>query len=130
MLESLLRIMSDNEIQGPEWLGSSWISYHLAIVPIGTFFVTWILLGFGAGAWLWWASTDELKLAGQIAPFGASIYGTVMLAGDRLFRKGWTLFRREKAIEKARGEGKEEGIEIGVKSMQDWLDEQGIPWRS
>lgn len=105
--------MEDKEEQAPGWVSNNWFSYHLAIVPIGTLIVTWALLFSTAGAWQWWSREEDLKLAGQVAPFAAAIYGTFMFLAERIGRRAWIFYRREKAFEEARKESFDRGYEVG-----------------
>ena len=61
------------------WLSENWLSHHLTLIPLGTLATTWILLGITGAGFNWWSDPQSLLLAGQVAPFGAAIYGSLML---------------------------------------------------
>ena len=61
------------------WLSDNWLSHHLTLIPLGTLATTWILLGITGAGFNWWSDPQSLLLAGQVAPFGAAIYGSLML---------------------------------------------------
>ena len=105
--------MADKEEQAAARVSDNWFNDHLASVPIGTFIVTWALMLSTTGAWQWWSSEEDLKLGGQVAPFGAAVYGVLMLLAERVGRKLWIRFRRIRAIAKAREEGYEKGYTEG-----------------
>ena len=67
-----------------------------------------MLLLLTGSKWHWWSSAADLLLAGQVAPFGAAIYGTAMFLLERMSRMFWALAQRKKDIEKWRQEGREE----------------------
>ena len=95
------------------WISYNWLSYHLAFAPIGTVTATWLLLGFAAGNWEWWRSQDHLIVAGQVAPFGAVVYGTSAFLVERVGRLVWILIRRDEDVDKARRDGIEQGRREG-----------------
>ena len=105
--------MRDEEELSPYWVNNNWFRNHLAILPVGTLIATWLLLGLGAGEWHWWSCLRDLTIAGQVAPFGVAVYGTLAFIAE-MARRGWTILRREKAIEQARMEGDEEGFQRGL----------------
>ena len=96
-----------------EWLRDNWLRLHLAISPLGTLIVTWLLL-FSVGAGQWWDNRDNLESAGQITPFGGIIYGTAIFVLEITVRMLWALAQRQKDIDKARLEGEQKGREEGV----------------
>ena len=61
------------------WLSENWLSHHLTLIPLGTLATTWILLGITGAGFNWWSDPQSLLLAGQVAPFGAAIYGSLIL---------------------------------------------------
>ena len=61
------------------WLSGNWLSHHLTLIPLGTLATTWILLGITEAGSNWWSDPQSLLLAGQVAPFGAAIYGSLIL---------------------------------------------------
>ena len=89
------------EGQAPPWVSRNWLSYHLAIVPIGTVVATTLLLLSTGSKWQWWSSGQDLILAGQVAPFGAAVYGAVVFLVEGISRMFWALTQRNKDIEKA-----------------------------
>ena len=95
-----------------EWLRDNWLRVYLAISPLGTLLVTWLLL-YAVGAGRWWSSRESLESAGQIAPWGGVIYGSAILFLEVLTRMLWTLATRHRDMEKSRQEGREEGREEG-----------------
>ena len=95
-----------------EWLRDNWLRLHLAISPLGTFGVTWLLL-YSVGAEQWWHSRENLELAGQTVPFGGIIYGSSIFVLEVTVRMFWALAQRQKDIDKARGQGRKEGREEG-----------------
>ena len=95
-----------------EWLRDNWLKVHLAISPLGTFLVTWVLVA-TIGPGQWWDSGDSLGLTGQAVPLGGVLYGSGILVLEVLFRMLWALAQRQKDIEKWRKEGKEEGRKEG-----------------
>ena len=102
-----------------------WVRYHLAIVPIGTVVATTSLLLSTGSKWQWWGSQTDLVLAGQVAPFGAVVYGTAMFLLERIGRMFWALLQRDKDIEKGRKEGLSEGIQRGQQQVLDQLAKLG-----
>ncbi len=96
-----------------EWLRDNWLRLHLAISPLGTLIVTWLLL-FSVGAGQWWENRDNLESAGQITPFGGIIYGSAIFVLEITVRMLWALAQRQKDIDKARLEGEQKGREEGV----------------
>ena len=121
--------MADKEEQAPARVSNNWFSYHLAIVPIGTVGVTWLLLFVTGDMWHWWSREEDLVMAGQVAPFAAAVYGMFIFLAERIGRKAWSFFSREKALEEARKEPSAEGYRQGQRAMADQLDERGIDWR-
>ena len=101
--------MQDERGSPPDWVNNNWFRNHLAIAPAGTMIVTWILLATTGDAWQWWSDNVHLKTAGQVAPFGAALYGTVMFSVERIARVLVKAFRYDKDTERAR----KEGIRIG-----------------
>ena len=101
--------MEDEKGSPPDWVKNNWLSQHLAIAPIATFFATWALMYVGAGTWQWWGDEQKLMLAGQVAPFAVALYGTVMLIIERVTRVILKAARYDADIERAR----DEGIRIG-----------------
>ena len=61
------------------WFGRNWLSHHLAFIPIGTWGATWLLLDLTGAESDWWANWTALQNAGQVAPFGAAVYGAFIL---------------------------------------------------
>ena len=105
--------MRDRVELPPDWVNNNWFRKHLAIAPVGTLVATWLLLGLGAGEWQWWSSQADLTLAGQVAPFGVTAYGTVAFIVE-MARRGWTILRREKDIQQAWEKGEEYGYQRGL----------------
>ena len=62
-----------------DWLGSNWLSHHLALIPIGTWGATWLLVDITGASSSWWTEWEALKNMGQVAPFGAATYGAFIL---------------------------------------------------
>ena len=108
---TLLR-MIDEEKLTPDWLNDNWLRDHLAYLPLGTFVVTWFLVAVPGGEWQWW-DRDGIVMVGQVAPFGAAVYGTGMYMWEKLGGPVWDRITRKKAIEKAREEGEERGSRQG-----------------
>lgn len=108
-----------------EWLRDNWLRLHLAISPLGTFGVTWLLL-FSVGAGQWWDSRENLELAGQTTPFGGIIYGASIFVLEVTVRMFWALAQRQKDIDKARGQGREEGREEGRQQVIRKMADIGI----
>ena len=96
-----------------EWLRDNWLRLHLAISPLGTLIVTWLLL-FSVGAGQWWDNRDNLESAGQITPFGGIIYGSAIFVLEITVRMLWALAQRQKDIDKARLEGEQKGRVEGI----------------
>lgn len=95
-----------------EWLRENWLKVHLAVSPLGTLGVTWLLtLLVDAGQW--WSSRDTLELAGQTVPLGGIVYGSSVLVLEVAVRMLWALAQRQNDMNKARGEGREAGLEEG-----------------
>ena len=94
-------------------LRESWLRLHLALAPLGTLGVTW-LLALSVGAGQWWEDRDTLALTGQIVPLAGILYGSAVFVFERTFRMFWALAQRDKDIEKGREEGREEGREAGL----------------
>ena len=100
------------EQQAPTQGNSGWLSIYLPTVPLGAVAVTWILLGFMEDSWLWWSGGGELIRAGQVAPFGAVVYGAVMYLLEKTTRFFWPRIGRRPVrwiIKKAL----QEGIRLG-----------------
>ena len=89
------------EGQAPPWVSRNWLTYHLALVPIGTVAATTLLLFSTGSQWQWWTSEQDLVLAGQVAPFGVAVYGAAMFLVEEAGRMFWALTQRDKDIEKA-----------------------------
>ena len=68
------------------WLSENWLSHHLTLIPLGTLATTWILLGITGAGFNWWSDPQSLLLAGQVAPFAAAIYGSLILPIEILVR--------------------------------------------
>ena len=108
-----------------EWLRDNWLRLHLAISPLGTLGVTWLLV-FSVGAGRWWDSRESLELAGQAVPFGGIVYGSSILVLEVTVRMFWALAQRQRDIDKARGEGRQEGREEGRQEAIREMVERGI----
>ena len=108
----------------PTWVSSNWLSYHLAVVPIGTVATTTLLLFLVGSEWHWWSGGTDLLLSGQIAPFGAAVYGAAMFLAERIFRMFWALAQRKRDIEKGLQKGREEGREEGREQLEQELIRQ------
>lgn len=126
--------MAQREAPPAQWALNGWLSYHLAIVPIGTVLATWLLLGFTAKAWLWWSSQNDLLLAGQVAPFAAVVYGTTAFLVERTGRYGWTLIqfisrmigRTDEIAREAHDKGFDSGQQVGFQMGREQGLEEGI----
>ena len=92
-----------------KWLEENWLQLHLALAPLGTLLVTWLLWISGGDGWQWWSSRDSSGQMGQIVPLGAVVYGSLIFAIERLGRMFWALAQRRKDIERGREEGRAEG---------------------
>ena len=110
---------------GVEWLRDNWLKVHLAVTPLGTLIVTWVML-LAVDAERWWESRDALELAGQTAPFGGIVYGSSILVLEVTARMLWALAQRRKDMDQARKEGREEGREEGRDKVLLALKERGI----
>ena len=99
-----------------EWLRDNWLKAHLAISPLGTLVVTW-LLTITVGAEKWWTDRDTLELTGQIVPLGGIVYGSSILVSEVVVRMLWALAQRQKDIEKGREEGRQEGKEQAIREL-------------
>lgn len=95
-----------------EWLRDNWLKVHLALTPIGTLIVTWVML-LAVDSERWWESADALELAGQTVPFGGIVYASSILVLEVTARMLWALAQRYTDMEQARKEGREEGREQG-----------------
>ena len=95
-----------------EWLRDNWLKVHLAISPLGTLLVTWVLVA-TISRGQWWENAETLELTGQAIPLGGVLYGSGILATEVLFRMLWALAQRQREIDRARREGVEEGREKG-----------------
>ena len=92
-----------------EWLGSNWLSHHLALIPIGTWGATWLLVDITGARSNWWAEWEALRNMGQAAPFGAATYGALILpleAGIRVMF--WAISQLVKDIKEMRRQREEE----------------------
>ena len=96
-----------------EWLRENWLQLHLALAPLGTLAVTWLLWLSGGEGWQWWSSRADMGQIGQMAPLGVLVYGSLILVIERSSRMFWALAQREKDIEKGRQEGRAEGRQEG-----------------
>ena len=108
-----------------EWLRDNWLRLHLAISPLGTLGVTWLLVS-SVGAERWGDSRESLELAGQAVPFGGIVYGSSILVLEVTVRMFWALAQRQRDIDKARGEGRQEGREEGRQEAIGEMVERGI----
>ena len=106
-----------------KWLEENWLQLHLALAPLGTLLVTWLLWISGGDGWQWWSSRDSSGQMGQIVPLGAVVYGSLIFAIERLGRMFWALAQRRKDIERGREEGRQEGRERLIRQ----LVEQDVP---
>ena len=88
-------------------LEENWLQLHLALAPLGTLLVTWLLWISGGDGWQWWSSRDSSGQMGQIVPLGAVVYGSIIFVIERVGRMFWALAQRQKDIEKGRQEGRE-----------------------
>ena len=104
-------------------LRDNWLRLHLAIAPLGTLGVTW-LLALGVGAGRWWESWNTLELTGQIVPLAGIIYGSAIFVLERTVRMFWALAQRENDIEKGRKQGREEGREEGHEEGREYERER------
>ena len=96
-----------------KWLEQNWLQLHLALAPLGTLAVTWLIWLSGGDGWQWWSSRDSSGQMGQIVPLGAVVYGSLIFTIERLGRMFWALAQREKDIEKGRQQGIEKGRQEG-----------------
>ena len=106
-------------------LRDNWLRLHLALAPLGTLGVTW-LLALGVGAGRWWENWNTLELTGQIVPLAGIIYGSAIFVLERTFRMFWALAQRENDIEKGRKQGREEGREYERERIERLLKDRGI----
>lgn len=93
-----------------KWLEENWLQLHLALAPLGTLAVTWLIWLSGGDGWQWWSNRDSAVEMGQIVPLGAVVYGSLIFTIERVGRMFWALAQREKDIEKGRQQGREEVI--------------------
>ena len=93
-----------------KWLEENWLQLHLALAPLGTLVVTWLLWLSAGDGWQWWNNRADMEQMGQIVPWGAVVYGSIIFVIERLGRMFWALAQREKDIEKGRQQGREEVI--------------------
>ena len=100
-----------------KWLEENWLQLHLALAPLGTLLVTWLLWISGGDGWQWWSSRDSSGQMGQIVPLGAVVYGSLIFAIERLGRMFWALAQRQKDIEKGRKEGRQEGRDEVIRKL-------------
>lgn len=107
-----------------EWLRDNWLKVHLAVTPLGTLVVTWLML-LAVDAERWWESANALELAGQTVPFGGVVYGSSILVLEVTTRMLWALAQRYTDMEKARKEGREEGREEGLEEGREEGQEEG-----
>ena len=101
----------------------NWLRLHLAMAPLGTLGVTW-LLALAVGAGRWWENENTLGLAGQTVPLAGVIYGSAIFVLERTFRMFWALAQRENDIEKGRKQGREEGREEGHEEGREYERER------
>ena len=80
------------------------------MAPLGTLVVTWLLWLSAGDGWQWWNNRNNLEQIGQVVPWGAVVYGSIIFVIERLGRMFWALAQREKDIEKGRQKGREELI--------------------
>ena len=106
-----------------KWLEENWLQLHLALAPLGTLVVTWLIWLSGGEGWQWWSSRDSSGQMGQIVPLGAVVYGSIIFVIERAGRMFWALAQRQKDIEKGRKEGRQEGRERLIRQ----LVEQDVP---
>ena len=107
------------------WLSDNWLSHHLTLIPLGTLATTWILLGITGAGFNWWSDPQSLLLAGQVAPFGAAIYGSLMLPLEIGVRfMFWAIQQVIKQNDKIREEGRKEGRRQFIKQL---LDQGELP---
>ena len=112
-----------------DWLRDNWLRLHLAISPLGTLGVTWLLV-FSVGAGRWWDSRESLKLAGQAVPFGGIVYGSSILVLEVTVRMFWALAQRQRDIDKAKKEAREQliremmesGVELPPEILKDFKE--------
>lgn len=112
--------MIDEEKQDPDRSDDNWLRDHLAIVPIGTLVVTWFLVAVPSWDWQWWNGEGLVRI-GQVAPFGAAVYGTGMFLWEKFVGLFWDQITRKGAIKKAKkaaeamghARGHEEGRQLG-----------------
>ena len=108
-----------------EGLRESWLRLHLALAPLGTLGVTW-LLALSVGAGQWWENWSTLALTGQVVPLAGILYGSAVFVFERTFRMFWALAQREKDIERGRKRGREEGREHERERIERVLRESGV----
>lgn len=108
-----------------DWLRDNWLKAHLAITPLGTLIVTWVMLLL-VGAERWWENRSTLELAGQTVPFGGIVYGSSILVLEVTARMLWALAQRRKDMDQARKEGREVGREEGIEVGREVGREEGI----
>ena len=108
-----------------EWLRDNWLKVHLAISPLGTLLVTWVLVS-ATGNGQWWSSRSSLELTGQIIPLGGVIYGSGILVLEVSGRMPWALSAWHKDKEKWRKVGREEGLKKGREEVIRELLERGV----
>ena len=105
-----------------------WLRLHLAFAPYGSLLVTW-LITLGVGAWQW-NNRDNLAMAGQMIPLGATCYAGLIVLIERAARMFWALAQREKDRarwrEEALKEGREEGLEKGREKGLEEGREEGL----
>lgn len=106
-----------------KWLEENWLQLHLALAPLGTLAVTWLVWLSGGGDWQWWSNRGHMEQMGQIVPLGAVVYGSLILVIERTVRMFWALAQRQKDIER----GRQKGIQEGREKLIRQLVEQNVP---
>ena len=111
-----------------EWLRDNWLKVHLAISPLGTLIVTWILAT-SVDSGQWWNERTSLELTGQIVPLGGILYGSGILVLEVTGRMLWALAQlaqHRKEMTRIREESREEGRQEGREEMIQKLLDSGL----
>ena len=101
------------------WLSENSLNRHLATLPLGVLFTTWVLLCITGEGTRWWSEREALTTAGQAVPFGAVLYSSsVVLLDGGVKVVFYAMAQRKEEIDRRKQEGRrqllKELIEQGV----------------